>query len=297
MISHPGSMPAISRRATLAGCAMALWHAWLCPPRVRADSTPEIGREVIATMRFERGLGPPLTLGMARVVLRPGASAWASIPGGVRMISVESGLLGVAVGASASDPLTSGDLAVAAEPPRSDDELLVPAGTTLTFGARGIASVRNPGSRSAVLLDSVVFREEPRPLVRAFTTTAGVSFQLLASASADKAPAGALIVALEALRLPGRASLPLDLSAGLTLMYVEAGTLDLSAQEGKVSSARAAASAPYAMPGALQALTAPKTRGVTAGGVIFLQVGAAARVRNAGERTAELLILTVRESF
>lgn len=213
------------------------------------------------------------------------------------MISVESGLLGVAVGVSSSDPITSADLTVAAEPPKSDDELLVPAGTTMTFGARGIASVRNPGSRSAVLLDTVVFREEPRPLARAFTTTNGVSFQLLASASADAAPAGALIVALEALRLPARADLPRDLSASLTLMYVEAGTVDLAVQEGKVSSARAAASAPYAVPGALQALTAPETRGVTAGGVIFLEVGAAARVRNAGERTAELLILTVRESF
>jgi hypothetical protein len=234
---------------------------------------------------------------MARVVLRPGATTWASIPGGVRMISVESGLLGVAVGLSSSDPIRAADLAVAAEPPKSDDELLVPAGTTMTFGARGIASVRNPGSRSVVLLDAVVFREEPRPLARAFTTTNGVSFQLLASASAEAVPAGALIVALEALRLPARAGLPLELSAGLTLMYVEAGTVDLAVQEGQVSSARAAASAPYAMPGALQPLAAQEKRGVAAGGVIFLEVGAAAHVRNAGERTAELLILTVRESF
>jgi hypothetical protein len=277
---------------------MGLSHAWLSPSHLRAASTPEIGRELIASTRFDRGLDPPLTLGMARVVLRPGAATWASIPGGVRMISVESGMLGVAVGASASDPLTTADLTVAAEPPKSDDELLVPAGTTMTFGARGIASVRNPGSRSAVLLDTVVFREEPpRPLARAFTTTNGLSFQLLASASADASPVGALIVALEALRLPAWADLPQDLSAGLTLMYVEAGTVDLAAQEGKVSSARAAASAPYAVPGALQAITAPETRGVTAGGVIFLEVGAAARVRNAGERTAELLVLKVRETF
>lgn len=297
MISPTGSKHTVSRRAILAASAGLLWGARSREPRVRAAPIPDVERETVASMRLDHGLRAPLTLGMARVVLRPGASTWASIPGGVRMLSVESGLLGVAVGRSERAPISSADLAIGPGLPAPENELLVPAGTTMTFGSRGIASVRNPGSRPVVSLDAVVFQEEPRPLARAFTTANGVSFQLLASASASTAPTGALFVSLERVRLAARAVLPAELSGGLTLMYLEAGAVDLTAREGRVFSARAAASAPYAVPGALQPLAIGQDQGVTAGGVVFLEDGALADPRNAGDRAAELLVLAVRESF
>ena len=254
-----------------------------------------VERELIATVERDEGLLPPLTLGIARVVLRPGASAFAATPNGARMIVVESGVLAVASTSQETRPLTSVELGVSAPVSNEGDELFVPAGTTVTFGSLEVARVRNPGARSVVALDVAVFREEPRPISRAFTTEDGISFQLLASASAAVAPVGRVALALERLRLGPSSQLPADLSHGLTLAYVEAGTLELRPVAGEVFAARAAASAPYSMPGSLQPIAMDQERGITAGGVIFLPVGAECGVVNVAERSADILALAVRE--
>jgi hypothetical protein len=258
--------------------------------------TSLVERELIATVERDAGLLPPLTLGIARVVLRPGASTFAATPNGARMIVVESGVMAIASMSPEARPLTSIDLGVSA--PASDDgnELFVPAGTTVTFGSLEVARVRNPGTRSVVALDVAVFREEPRPIARAFTTEDGISFQLLASASAADAPPGRVTLALERLRLGGSARLAADLCYGLTLTYVEAGSIEISAVAGDVFAARAAASAPYAMPGSLQPIAIDQQRDITAGGVIFLPVGAECGAVNVAERPADVLALTVRET-
>ena len=201
------------------------------------------------------------------------------------MIVVESGVLAVASVSHEAGPLTSVELGVSAPAPDEGKELFVPAGTTVTFGSLEVARVRNPGARSVVALDVAVFREEPRPISRAFTTEDGISFQLLASASAAAAPAGRVALALERLRLGGSSQLPADLCHGLTLTYVEAGTIELRPVAGEVFAARAAASAPYSMPGSLQPIAIGEERGMTAGGVIFLPVGAECR-RGQRRRTA-----------
>ena len=211
-----------------------------------------VERELIATVERDAGLLPPLTLGIARVVLRPGASTFAATPNGARMIVVESGVLAVASASQEARPFTSVELAVFPPAPDEGEELFVPAGTTVTFGSLEVARVRNPGTRSVVALDVAVFREEPRPISRAFTTEDGISFQLLASASAAAAPVGRVALALERLRLGGASQLPADLCHGLTLIYAEAGTVQLRPVVGEVFSARAAASTPYSMPGSLQ---------------------------------------------
>jgi hypothetical protein len=191
--------------------------------------------------------------------------------------------------------LTSVELGVSAPLTDEGNELFVPAGTTVTFGSLEVARVRNPGARSVVALDVAVFREEPRPISRAFTTEDGISFQLLASASATSAPAGRVALALERLRLEASARLPADLCYGLTLTYVEAGTIELRPVAGEVFAARAAASTPYSMPGSLQPIAIDQERGMTAGGVAFLPVGAECGVVNAAERPANVLALSVRE--
>jgi hypothetical protein len=260
-----------------------------------ATLASSVERELIATVERDAGLLPPLTLGIARVVLRPGASTFAATPNGARMIVVESGVLAVASVSREAGPLTSVELGVSA--PATDDgkELFVPAGTTVTFGSLEVARVRNPGARSVVALDVAVFREEPRPISRAFTTEDGISFQLLASASAAAAPAGRVALALERLRLGGSSQLPTDLCHGLTLIYVEAGTVQLRPVAGEVFSARAAASTPYSIPGSLQPIAIDQERGMTAGGVAFLPVGAECGVVNVAERPADVLALSVRE--
>ena len=254
-----------------------------------------VERELIATVERDAGLLPPLTLGIARVVFRPGASAFAATPNGARMIVVESGVLAVASTSHDAGPLTSVELGGSAPAADESDELFVPAGTTVTFGSLDVARVRNPGARSVVALDVAVFREEPRPISRAFTTEDGISFQLLASASAAVAPVGRVALALERLRVGPSSQLPADLSHGLTLAYVEAGSLELRPVAGDIFAARAAASTPYSMPGSLQPIAVDQKRGITAGGVIFLPVGAECSVVNLAERTADVLALSVRE--
>ena len=260
-----------------------------------ATLASSVERELIATVERDAGLIPPLTLGMARVVLRPGASTFAATPNGARMIVVESGVLAVASVSPETRPLTSVELGFSAPVTDEGKELFVPAGTTVTFGSLEVARVRNPGARSVVTLDVAVFREEPRPISRAFTTEDGISFQLLASASAAAAPAGRVALALERLRLGRASQLPADLCHGLTLIYAEAGTVQLRPVVGEVFSARAAASTPYSMPGSLQPIAIDQERGMTAGGVAFLPVGAECGVVNIAERPAEVLALSVRE--
>jgi hypothetical protein len=283
----------ITRRAVLSLPLAAATHP--DRPDIALRRVGAVEREQIASVERADGLTPPLTLGIARVVLRPGATTWAATPDGARMIVVESGVLAVASALPAERGLTPIELAISVPEPNLNDELFVPAGTAMAFGERGVASVRNPGSRSVVALDVVVHHEEPRPIARAFTTDDGVSFQLLASANAAMAPPGRLSVTLQQVRLGANAELPADLRVGLTLACVRAGAIVLNPLAGEVYAARAAVSAPYSMPGELQPLAIGEMREVTAGGVIFLPLGAASHVRNRTQRPADLLTLVVRE--
>jgi hypothetical protein len=252
-------------------------------------------RELVATVERDHGLVPPVTMGIARVILRPGVSAVATTPDGARMIVVESGVLAVAVTAQDNESLPSAQLSISAPASKEDDELFVPAGTAVTFGATGVSRVRNPGGRSVVALDVAVFHEEPRPIARAFTTDDGISFQLLTSANAKVAPQGGVALILERIGLGAHTDLPLDLSHGLTLAYVEAGAIELRPVAGDVFSARASAAAPYSMPGSLQPIGAGDERAITAGGTIFLPVGAECRATNESARAADVLTLAIRE--
>lgn len=290
MFADAASAHPLSRRVLL-----GLPMAFLLPAPQRAVAA-DVERESMATVEREQRLEPPLTLGIARVVLRPGATALAATPDGARIIVVESGVLAIAAAPRAGQAMSAAELAADTPLPLPGDELFVPAGAAMTFGRLGVASVRNPGARSVVALDVAIYREEPRPLARAFTTDEGISFQLLASANATAAPGGHISMVLERVRLGAHATLPPDLSAGLTLAYVEAGSLELSPLAGEVFAARAAAAAPYSMPGALQPIPISESRGVSAGGVMFLPLGAEAHVANPATRPAGILALAVREA-
>lgn len=294
MIAQVARSVSISRRRLLAG---SLCAAAVLPTHGAGQAQARVhAREAIARVDCKAGFSPPLTLGMARIILRPNAATWAGTPGGARLLVVESGVLGVTTINPAHERLTAATFAEPGPVPEDVDEILIPAGVAVTFNSQNIATVRNAGERAVVALDVAIYTEEPRTLPRAFTTEDGVSFQLLASASASSVPPGSLTVTLERLFLGVRGAAPDDLSSGLMLAYVETGALRLNSAHGEVSSARAAASAPYSVSGSLQPLSPGRDREVTAGGVIFLSLGGQAGMVNTTERPVELLTVAVREA-
>ena len=99
---------------------------------------------------------------------------------------------------------------------------------------------------------------------------------------------------LERLALHPGASLPPSFSAGCAVMYLEAGGIVLTSLAGEVAYARAAAAAPYALPGALNTTSHGRQQPVTAGGVVTLALDSAASIHNSGTRTASFLLLAMR---
>lgn len=250
-------------------------------------------RELIMEVECADGLSAPITLGMARVIVRPGADAVATTAGGVRLFVVESGTLAIGATSTSQPSISSVELATGAMPDQTD-EILLSAGTATSFVSRLVESVRNPGKRPAVALDVAVFHQEPRTLLRAFTTNSGVSFQLLASASATLCPEGRLRVALERVHVGAGGEIPGDLRSGLTLGYIDAGMLSLRHLAGEVFAGRAAAAAPYSSPGALRPLLASERQEITAGSTIFLPEGARIDAVNQRDRIADLTMLALR---
>ena len=80
---------------------------------------------------------------------------------------------------------------------------------------------------------------------------------------------------------------------GVTVAYLERGAIQVTGEAGEVATARAAAAAPYSLPGALQELGQGRERLVTAGGMVFVPQDGAATVKNTERRDAELVVLSV----
>ncbi len=131
-------------------------------------------------------------------------------------------------------------------------------------------------------------------MARAFTSDDGLSFQLLAHVSLAATPMTPAAVTLERLTLAPGAAMPASVSAGCAVMYLESGGIALTSLAGEVASARAAAAAPYAMPGSLKVMAPGQLQPVTAGGVITLSLEAAASIQNASARAASFLMLAMR---
>jgi hypothetical protein len=290
MITQIGGPVSVSRRALLS------WPFVASLSRASPAAQASVERELIARVDCDDGLAAPVTLGIARVIVRPGAVVEATTPGGVRVFVVESGTL--AIGATSPSPTTisSTVLATTVALPDQNGDTLLSTGTATSFVSRRVVSVGNPGKRPAVALDVAVFHQEPRTLLRAFTTKTGLSFQLLANASADRCPEGKLRVALERLRIAAGNEVPADLRDGLTLVYVDAGTLSLRRLQGEVLAGRPAAVAPYSVPGALQPVPAGEQRDLTAGGTLFLPRGGRVEAVNQRDHAIALLVLTLREA-
>jgi hypothetical protein len=270
-------------RRGLLGSALAL--AVQRRDRARARGT------LFAQSEVTWSLHPPLTLGIARVVLRPGAMSQSATQG-MRVITVESGVVAVGMPRDRHTPLTAADLS--ATPGAQVDlvELIMATGTSLAADDPGVMSLRNPGAGAAVILDVVVCQELARPLARAFTSV-DVSFQLLASAVAEELPDGGAAVRLERTWLAPRQVLVQQAGTGVTMSYLERGAIEVTSQAGAVAIARAASAAPYSLPGASQVLERGRARLLTAGGMVFVPVDGATTFTNTERRDADLLVLSV----
>lgn len=286
---RPFQLSSLSRRRLMA-LPLAL-GPWFALPAVAASG---VERRIIARAVVDTALAPPMTIGLARVILRSGAAAWAETPGGVRILYIESGAVEVATMTreDAREFLETG--VGMTSTPRNTREFVLRSGTAMPFGSIGIASIRNTGRRTAVLLDAAVYSEEPRPIMRAFTSDDGLSFQLLAHASLAAIPEAPAAVTLERVSLDPGAAMPSSSRAGCALVYLESGSIELSHQAGEVASARAAAAAPYALPGSLQALAPGQRRPVTAGGVMAISLHGMATVENTSTRQVSMLMLAMR---
>ena len=286
---RPFQLSPLSRRRLLA-LPLALGPRLDLP----AAAANGFARSIIARAVVDSSLSPPMTVGLARVILRSGAAAWAETPGGVRILAIESGALEIdtVTRDDARQLLATGVGMTSA--PRTTHDLVLRSGSAMPFGGVGITSIRNSGRRTVVLLDAAVYSEEPRPLVRAFTSDDGLTFQLLAHASLAAIPHPPAAVTLERWALEPGAAMPLASSVGCTVIYLEAGSIDLTHLAGEVAYARAAAAAPYALPGALQALDPGQRRPVTAGGVIALFLDGVATIENTSTRLASMLLLAMR---
>src|SRR5262245_59778208 len=105
MIARVGSRFSVTRRAMLA------WPLACLLPQDASAVRTAVDRDLIAEVECADGLQAPFTLGIARVIVRPGAFTWSTTPDGVRAIVVESGTLAVAGTSQARLPVSSAELA------------------------------------------------------------------------------------------------------------------------------------------------------------------------------------------
>lgn len=256
-------------------------------PRGAAGSTSGSSAFVLATIaEIQQVALPamPLEVHVARVVLPAGVSLPSATPNGVRLLAVTAGTLTVGVASTAPSAL----LARETPPGRW---VIVPAGRSIALDASAIVGVGNGGARPAVILDAAVFGGADRTPDQAFTTDAGVGFQVLAGGAAGLPPVGRCTVALSRSEIaPGHA---IDMD-GMALVYAESGTGWALATRGEVGYARAAGQAPGSSAGPWRAVRGSREAPLTAGSALLLGSAGSARIGNAGRRSVRLLLVTVR---
>ncbi|MFT4038661.1 MAG: hypothetical protein QM692_10815 [Thermomicrobiales bacterium] len=235
-------------------------------------------------------LAAPLAIGMARVTLRPGATAKTTVTG-ARTIIVESGFLAVDL-PDEHGVITSDDLSATQRSRSRRQEIIMVSGTSSTVVQPGVLELRNPGARTVSLLDVSMAAALPHGEWRGFTTE-DLSFQILAQARAVTAPAGEATITVERRGVVAGATQRVLPGEGFVVGYVEHGAIVVEHEAGAVATARAAEAAPFSQAGPLEPAGEPSARLISAGGTFFLPAGSAARLAAIDHREAEMLVLSV----
>ena len=268
---------------------LVCWLVGICgaPALGASDAAPPI-LEPLADGAFPALPEGPLFLGVARVIVPPGVGTDDVGTPGPRLLVVESGEATVATAGPAEVAWLAGQRR---QEPALGAEVTLGPGDRIALGAGAARSLRNDGSKPAVLLDAALF--PTRDVVPAFTTPDGISFRLLAGAVADAVPVGPVSISLTRVHLLEGAALPASPQPGPTVAYVEAGSLAVTPASGAVQTARAAAAAPFSSGGPLRAAPLGAAITLAAGGTAFLATGAVVSAHNPRGVPAALLVLAV----
>ena len=274
---------------TLAGAMAVL------PATARTEPAPAAVVEELAVGEVAATPPPPLFLGVAQVVVRPGARTESAGTRGPRLLAVEAGLLAVRTGGPGRVVRSPGGGGWGGpEEIVAETDLVLGPGDRLILETGALRTVSNDGARPAVYLDAALFPAGPEPVAAAFTTEEGVSFQLLTGVVAETVPSGPVAFALVRVRVPPGGALPATPRAGPAIAYVESGSLALTATAGDVRFGRAAAPAPTSTAGPLRPVAVGEGATVSAGSSLFLATGAAVAAGNARGVPASLLMVEVR---
>ena len=287
---------ALTRRAFLAaGLLLAGGSGSSRAAAEEADLTIEEIANVAATTRAE-----PLFMGLAHLILQPGAQTEAVNTVGPRIIALTSGRLTVGTagaGTAFRNPDNDPTGFPQARPPRPvapGEEVILEPGDRVALEPGAVREIRNDGPTPAVYLDAALFPPGPDPVPAAFTTVDGISFQLLVGATLDPPPAGTLEFALSRAELGPRAAWPATARDGPAAVYVESGSLALTPTAGAVRFSRAAAPAPYSQPAPMRDVPIGSNVRLTAGAAALLPTGSAVDARNERRVAARLLVVEVR---
>lgn len=266
----------------------------LLPGAARSNPAPRVAVEELASGTVA-SVPPPLFLGVAQVVVPPGARTDVAGTAGPRLLVVEAGLLTVGVegpGVVVRSPGGGGWGGPEAIVARTD--VVLGPGDRLVLETGAVRGLGNDGARPTVFLDAALFPPGPEPVAAAFTTEEGISFQLLTGAVTEAVPPGPVELALARLRIPPGGALPAEPRGGPAVAYVEAGSLALTATAGEVRFGRAAAPAPNSTAGPLKPVAVGQHATLTAGTSLFLPVGAAVVGVNGRDVPASLLMVELR---
>ena len=264
----------------------------LATPTTEKSGTVE---QIVATTLAELP-PPPLFVGVAQVIVPPGARTTTAGTAGPRLLAIEAGSVTVGVAGPADVWRAAGPGTGPASGPSPvvpGDEVALGPGDRLTVGAGAVQEVRNDGTHAAVLLDAALFPPGAEPVAAAFTSPDGVSFQLLAGAVIEAVPAAPARFSLKRLRLERGQAMPAGARTGPVVAYVEAGSLDVVPTAGEVRFGRAAARAPSTSAGPLRAVPVGRTAPLTAGATVALATGAAVVGANERDVPTVLLLLEI----
>jgi hypothetical protein len=253
---------------------------------------PEAAAEpqIVFDVTLEAAPDGPVFVGMARLTFPPGSWILGGTVAGARIFLVESGRFQVEAD-DAGRILRRGDPAAEEALPAGSEGTLA-AGDLLIVWGNPPFTVTNLEEKPATLLDIVLWPSISEQ-VRPFVTVAGVIFEPLAIGTVAEAPRAPVRLTVQRRTIaPGEAA-GYELGEGPMLVYIESGTLGITASTGKVEYSSAAANAPGTTAGRPRTLGEGDEARMTAGGAITIQAGSASTIRNLGRTRLELLELVL----
>lgn len=219
-----------------------------------AEITEGVASATLARLEVDALPPAPAYLGLARLVYGPNGAGPVETSGGLTLFTVVSGTV-------VFRPVTT-STATPASLPTGAGEIRVAAGDQWVADPGTVFTSRNEGTVPAEALRVVVYPAAPPP-----SFSDGVRFDRLAFGVTVALPPGPAALELDRVTLVPGASMPARAGVGPQLFYVESGTALLTS------------------PGVESSL-APGTSA-------FLQLGAPAELRGAGDAPLVLLVVSV----